>query len=124
LIKGFIDFLLNDKMEKIKIAVTFAIIIGLIGGGLYWISKNAEKSKAESIMYMNQGYKYGKGIIIQKHSYKGRSLEVKHQINGLEYECTRNWDNNPRNIGVGDSILFKYATHNPKVIITELENDY
>ena len=110
--------------DKLKLLLTFAIMFGLIVGGLYWISKNSEKSRAERIEFLSRGYKYSKGIIVQKHSYKGHTIEVKYRINNMEYECTRNWDNNPKNLSVGDSIVLKYATHNPIVIITELESGY
>lgn len=111
-------------MEKLKLVLTFVGIIGAIALGFYWLSKDAEKSKSDRIEAMSHGYSYSKGVISAKHSYKGRTIDVKYQIGGVEYDCTRNWDNNPRNLDVGDSILFKYATDNPKIIITELENSY
>jgi uncharacterized protein (UPF0333 family) len=111
-------------MDKLKLAFTFTIILGVIASGLYWISKNAEKSKSDTNEAMSHGYTYSKGIITVMHSYKGRTLEVKYQIDGVEYNCTRGWDNNPRNIGVGDSISFRFAIKNPNFIITELEDDY
>jgi hypothetical protein len=92
--------------------------------GFYWLSKSAEKSKSDRISIMSHGYKYSKGIIEEKHSYKGQTVTVRCQIDGVYYDCIRNWDTNPRNIGVGDSISFKYATNNHKVIITELEYRY
>lgn len=111
-------------MDKLKLALTFGLIIGGIALGLYWISKDAEKSKSDRINAMNQGYKYSKGIISEMHFYKGHSIEVEYQIDGVYYDCTRGWDNNPRNLGVGDSVSFKYATSNPKFIMTELEDGY
>jgi hypothetical protein len=111
-------------MEKLKLELTFLWIIGAIALGFYWLSKDAEKIKSYRIDAISHGYSYSKGIISAKHSYKGRTLGVKYQIGGVEYDCIRNWDNNPRNLGVGDSISFKYASDNPKIIITELENSY
>jgi len=111
-------------MEKLKLALTWVAIIGVITLGFYWISKDAEKSESEEIEAMSHGYSYSKGVISEKHSYKGRTIHVKYRIDGVEYECKRNWENNPRNLGVGDSVSFKYATDNPKIIITELEDGY
>jgi len=70
------------------------------------------------------GYRYSKGIISQKYSYKGKNVQVKYQINGVSYESTRGWDSNPKRIGIGDSITFRYAISNPNLIITELEDSY
>ena len=100
------------------------LILAVIGGGLYWISVDAEKSKEEQIRVMQKGYNYSKGIIVRMHYYKGHSVRIKYKIDGTEYITIRGWDNNPRNLSVGDSIEFKYATHDPNFIISELENDY
>ncbi len=111
-------------MDKLKLVFTFVIMIGVIGGFLYWISNKAEKDKIDRVLHVGKSYKYSKGIIVQKHSYKGHSIDVKYKIDNVDYEYIGGWDNNPRNIGVGDSISFKYSTDNPKLIITELENSY
>lgn len=111
-------------MDKLKLALTFGIIIGLIALGLYWVSKDAKKSEFDSINAISHGYKYSKGIISRKHSYKGKSIRVKYQIEGVCYETSLGWDSNPRNLGIGDSVSFRYATENPEYIITELEDDY
>jgi len=111
-------------MEKLKLAFTWLIILGVMALGFYWVSKNAEKRKYEETKAMSHGYGYSKGIISEKHSYKGHSIRVKYQIGGIEYVCIRGWDSNPLDLGVGDSISFRYATGNHKIIITEMENDY
>ncbi len=111
-------------MEKLKLALTFVGIILAIAFGLYWVSKDAEKSKSYRIEAMSHGYGYAKGIISEKHSYKGHSIHVKYLMNKIEYECIRGWDINPQNLGVGDSISFKYSISNSQIIVTELENDF
>jgi carbohydrate-selective porin OprB len=111
-------------MDKLKLALTFAIMICAIGGFLYWISNQAEKDKLDRVSHVGKSYSYSKGIIVQKHSYKGHSIRIKYKIDNVDYEYTGGWDSNPRNIGVGDSISFKYSTDNPKLIITELEDGY
>lgn len=111
-------------MDKLKLAFTWVIIIGVIASGLYWVSNEAEKNKTETNNAMHRGYDYAKGIITDIHFYKGHTIEVKYKISGVEYICTENWDENPRHLDVGDSISLKYAIENPELIITELENNY
>jgi len=111
-------------MERIKLTLTFAIMISLIGGVLYWISTKAEKDKSDRMSQVAKSYKYSKGIIVKISSYKGHSIKVKYRIRDMDYEYTGGWDYNPKNIGVGDSISFKYATTNPSLIITEVEDGF
>lgn len=111
-------------MEKLKLVLTFVIIIAATGGFLYWISNKAEKEKNDRVLHVEKKYKYSKGIIVQKHSYKGHSIDVKYRIDNVDYEYTGGWDNNPKNLDVDDSISFKYSIDNPELIITELEDIY
>ncbi|MOA25798.1 hypothetical protein D3C78_1465470 [compost metagenome] len=99
-------------------------MIGVIVGGLYWVLIDGKKKKIERVEIMSKGYEVSKGIIVSKHSYKGHSIRIKYCINDVEYETSTGWDKNPQNLGVGDSIFFKYATLNPNIIISELESDY
>ncbi|ASZ09867.1 hypothetical protein KTO58_26595 [Chitinophaga pendula] len=111
-------------MDKMKLLITFIVIVGVIGGGLYWIAANAGREKKIKIEQLNKGYGYGKGIIVDKKFYKGHSIEVRYQISGKEYTYSGGWDKNPRNLNVRDSIEFKYALDTPVQIITELNNEY
>jgi uncharacterized protein (UPF0333 family) len=111
-------------MDRLKLALTWVIILGVMFLGFYWLSKDAEKTEFEEIKAMSHGYGYSKGVILEKHSYKGRTIHIKYRIGGIEYECKRNWDNNSRNLDVGDSISFRYAFDNHKIIFTELEKNY
>lgn len=111
-------------MEKLKLALTFTLMIGVIGGLLYWVSNTAENNKNSRVSHVEGSYRYSKGVITRKHSYKGHSITIKYKIDDLEHEYTGGWDNNPQNLGIGDSILFKYSINNPELIITELEEGY
>ncbi|MVT40797.1 hypothetical protein GO495_09425 [Chitinophaga oryziterrae] len=111
-------------MNRIKLILTFIVIVGIIGGLLYLIAINANKAKSDKIEHINKNYGYAKGIIVKKKSYKGHSIEVKYQIGNKEYKYTGGWDNNPNNLGEGDSIKFRYAIDNPELILTELNNGY
>lgn len=111
-------------MEKLKVALTFLILIAIIGSFLYWIGKKADKEKNERIEEVEKEYDYSKGLILNIHSYKGHSVKVKYSINGVNYEYSGGWDNNPQKLNIGDSISFKYSVREPKLIITELEDGY
>lgn len=111
-------------MVKIKLAITLTVIFVTIIGGLYWIAGSASKEKADRILQVNKEYKYARGVIVKKTSYKGHSIDIKYQIENKDYKCTGGWDSNLHNLGEGDSITFRYAVDNPALIITGLEAEY
>jgi len=111
-------------MNTVKLILTFIIIVGIIVGGLYWISMNAKEEKSDKLEHINKNYEYAKGIILKKKSYKGHSIEVKYRIGNKEYNYVGGWDNNPNNLGKGDSISLRYAIDNPELILTELDKEY
>lgn len=111
-------------MNKIKLILTFVVIIGVMVFGLYWIATNAARTKADRIKRVNKEYGYGKGIILDLKSYKGHSIEIKYKVAGRDYTYSGGWDNNSRNLGEGDSIAIRYALDAPEFIITELDNEY
>ncbi|KRT16605.1 hypothetical protein ASU31_07240 [Pedobacter ginsenosidimutans] len=111
-------------MNKLKVVLVFIIIIAVIGSFLYWVASNANQQKIDRIEKVEEGYKYSKGIITDIHSYKGHSIEINYNIEGINYIYSGGWDYNPKKLNVNDSILFKYSTSDPKLIITELETKY
>jgi hypothetical protein len=111
-------------MNKVKLVLTLTLILGICLGALYWIAKNASKSRTDKMDHINKNYSYSKGIIVGKRSFKGHSIEVKYQIGSKEYNYTGGWDSNPNNLGEGDSISFRYALDAPELIVTELHNGY
>jgi hypothetical protein len=111
-------------MDKLKAVLVFVIIIIVIGSFLYWVASSVDKQKKDNIEKVEEGYKYSKGIITDIHSYKGHSIEIKYNIEGINYVYTGGWDYNPKKLNVNDSISFKYSINNPKLIITELETKY
>lgn len=40
-------------MNKIKMILTFVVIVGIIVGALYWIANNASKSKSDKLNLIN-----------------------------------------------------------------------
>lgn len=111
-------------MNKVTLGLTFVVIVGIIVSALYWIANNASKSKSDKLNLINASYGYSKGIIVQKQSYKGHSIEVKYQIGNKAYKYNGGWDSNPHNLREGDSISFRYALDAPELIVTELDNGY
>ncbi|MCW3467939.1 hypothetical protein [Chitinophaga nivalis] len=111
-------------MNKVKLVLTFVIIIGIVVIGLYCLDMYASKSKSDKLDQINKNYGYSKGIIMRKRSYKGRSIEVKYQIGSKEYNYHGGWDHDPYSLREGDSITFRYALDAPELIITALDNDY
>lgn len=116
---------MRDKtMEKLKMVLTFIILIVTIGSFLCWIGKNADREKNERTEKVEKEYDYSKGIIEDIHSYKGHHIKIKYSINSVNHEYSGGWDNNPKKLNVGDSISFKYSVREPKLVITELEAKY
>jgi len=95
---------------------------------IYGLSRtivSAENLKVEHRKILKESFLgNSKGVITSIHYYKGHSLEVKYKINHKTYEYSGGWDHNPKGLGVGDSIQFKYAIKKPDVIVTELDDDY
>lgn len=111
-------------MNTVKLILTFIIIIGVIVGGLYRISMNSNKEKSDKLKHIYKNYEYAKGIILEKRSYKGHSVEVKYRVGNKEYNYVGGWDNDPNNLGKGDSLRLRYDIDNPKLILTELDKEY
>lgn len=117
-------FRLLSRKEKLQVTLTMLTITACLVGGLYWVGMNAEREGAERKTALNKGSQYGKGIISSIHYYKGHTVSVKYKVDGKNYECQGGWDHNPKHLGKTDSISFRYATSDPSLIITELENEY
>jgi hypothetical protein len=111
-------------MEKLKIVLFFVVLTGIIVGGIYWVGTIGEKEKTARIETVNKKHQYVRGFVTKLSSYKGHNINVKYTVDNMEYESSTGWDINPNRINEGDSIWLKYATEDPRLIITELENDY
>lgn len=83
-------------MNNLKMILTFVIMIAIISSLLYWIGNEAGEQKQNRIEKVEEGYKYSKGIITNMHSYKGHSIKIKYKIDGVGYEYSGGWDNNPK----------------------------
>lgn len=111
-------------MEKFKLILFFVVLTGIIVLGIYWIGSNGEKEKAERINIINKNHQYTRGVVTKMFSYKGHSINVRYNVDSIEYESTTGWDFNPKGINEGDSVWVKYAIEDPRLIITELEKAY
>jgi hypothetical protein len=52
---------------------------------------------------------------------QAHSINVRHNVDSIEYENTTGWYFNTKGINDGDSVWLKYAVEDPRLIITELE---
>lgn len=101
------------------LSLTGAFLIFLCLFGIY-----SEKKKTTRIQAVNKESYSTKGIITWLRYSKGHSIRVKFLVKGKEFEYEGGWDKNPLNLGEGDSIHLRYATSNPTLAITELENEF
>lgn len=58
-------------MEKLKLALTFLIMIGVIGGLLYWISNKAEKDKTDRVLRVEKIISIQKELLYKSIPIKG-----------------------------------------------------
>ena len=110
-------------MNKLKVGLTFVIMMGVLISIVYLYVNSGEEEDKERITIVQRGYKYGKGVITKMFHYKGHSVYVSYKINGVVYEYVGGWDDS-KGLNTGDSISFKYAISDPSMIITEIENEY
>ena len=112
---------MSEKIILILFNIGCAVVII---GTLYWCSERTDKKIKERIETVNKNYEYSKGIITDFHSYKGHSINIKYLISNKQYEFSGGWDKNPKALGEGDSIRFRYSLEKPDLIISELEDEF
>ena len=109
--------------EKIKVGVTIILMLAISFSIVYLYVSGGEKENEERIATVLNDYKYSRGIINKKFSYKGHSVHIAYRINGVDYEAINGYDTS-KGLNEGDSILFMYSTIHPEMIISEMENDF
>lgn len=110
-------------MNKLKAGLTILIMMSVLSSIVYWYVNSGQEEDKERIEIVQRNYDYGKGVITKMFHYKGHSVHVSYKINGIVYEHVGGWDD-AKDLKTGDSISFKYAISNPRLIITEMENEY
>ncbi|TWR30000.1 hypothetical protein FPZ43_09130 [Mucilaginibacter pallidiroseus] len=113
-----------SKQEKKDALVTLLVITAIIISGLYWLGKTSDQENTVRLKAVNNGCVYTNGVITLIFYYKGKSIHIKYVVKGKEYEYIGGWSNNPRHLGKNDSVRIRYATSDPSLVITELEDGF
>ncbi|RZJ63639.1 MAG: hypothetical protein EOO45_20725 [Flavobacterium sp.] len=103
---------------KSKMIITLIIVVSF-GCFFYFMDSKRESD----LNRLNEESKYIKGIVIQKTVYKGRHIRVKYVIDNKQYIESAGYDENDV-IKLGDSISIRYSTGNPKLMITQFDENY
>ncbi|WP_291073622.1 hypothetical protein [Empedobacter sp. UBA5987] len=56
-------------------------------------------------------------------TYKGRSIDVRYIVNGKTFTESDGNDSKD-NVNEGDSIIVKYSTENPELMITQFNDEF
>lgn len=108
---------IKDKIITFLLILLVTIIV--ITGVVYLISANDEKK----IKIINNSFKFTKGIVTNKNTYKGHFIKVKYIVNGKSYIESDGIDERD-NINKGDSIMVKYSTEKPELMITQFNDNF
>lgn len=115
---------LKVMSETSKKMTTLLLLIITVVGALCYLVRYGSERNAQRIAAINKGSKHTKGVIKRIFHYKGQTVTVYYQVNNVNYEYVGVWDNNPKHLGVDDTIDCRYAVSDPNMVITELENGY
>ena len=80
-------------------------------------------SRKEDIEIINNSFDFTKGIVIKKTVYKSRSINVKYIVNGKSY-IESDGINTEDNVSEGDSVVVKYSTEKPELMITQFNDEF
>jgi hypothetical protein len=90
---------------------------------VYFIATSLRNEELENIKFIKTNYKTTRGIITEKHTYKGNSIHVKYKVNGKVYEEIDGFEERYK-FNEGDSIALKYSVSKPNLMITEYNDKY
>ncbi|WP_147243305.1 hypothetical protein [Chitinophaga flava] len=110
------------KIITCTLAVVGIILLGVLG--LMYDARISKEERESELAHINANFEYGTGIITDLKSYKGHSVHIQYKIGVNTYSQSTGWDTNPKQLKVGDSILFRYAVDSPQLIVSELQNAY
>ncbi|QTV04809.1 hypothetical protein [Faecalibacter bovis] len=108
---------IKDKIITFLLILLVTIIV--ITGVVYLISANDEKK----LKIINNSFKLTKGIVTNKNTYKGHFIKVKYIVNGRSYIESDGIDERD-NINKGDSVMVKYSTEKPELMITQFNDNF
>lgn len=114
-----------EQKSKFQVGLTLIVLVLIVIGGLWLVSNISDNARTSKINTINNNQSaYAKGVIVKMSSYKGRALVVQYKIGHTDYSHGGGWDHNPKHLGEGDSINFRYSVLTPQLIITEMEEGY
>lgn len=97
------------------LSVTSIVITGIV----YFISANDDKN----LKIINNSFKHTKGIVIKKNTYKGHFIKVRYIVSGKSY-IESDGITVKDNINEGDSVVVKYSTEKPELMITQFNDQF
>lgn len=97
------------------LSVTIVIITGIV----YFISANDKKN----LNTINNSFNYTKGIVTNKNTYKAHYIKVRYIVNGKSY-IESDGIKTEDNVNEGDSIVVKYSTEKPELMITQFNDQF
>ncbi|GGE92960.1 hypothetical protein SAMN05443634_1085 [Chishuiella changwenlii] len=106
----------KDTIIGVIFTLSLVLVISLIA---YYL----RVSRKEDIKLINNSFGYTKGIVIKKTVYKSRSINVKYIVNGKSY-IESDGINAEDNVSEGDSIIVKYSTEKPELMITQFNDEF
>lgn len=109
----------KEIKDKILSLLTI-LLLSLIVMGIYFYLRTSRK---ENIEIINNSFDFTKGIVIKKTVYKSRSINVKYIVNGKSY-IESDGINIDDNVSEGDSVVVKYSTEKPELMITQFNDQF
>ena len=79
--------------------------------------------RIEEIKFIKADYHTIRGIVTEKHTYKGNSIHVKYKVDGKFYEGIDGFEERYK-FDIGDSLFIKYSKTKPELMITEYNSEY
>jgi len=109
------------KSPKEKICV-FLVMVGLVSI-VYFIATSLRNERIEEIKFIKADFHTIRGIVTEKHTYKGNSIHVKYKVDGKFYEGIDGFEERYK-FDIGDSLYIKYSKTKPELMITEYNSEY
>ena len=99
-------------LTSLSIILIISIIVSYLGN-----------SREDNINFINKSFDYTKGVVVKKIVYKGRSINVQYIVNGKSYIESDGIDEGD-NINERDSVMVKYSTEKPELMITQFNDRF
>jgi hypothetical protein len=98
-------------------------VIGLMTFGIYLIATNLREQELEDIDFINQNYKFTKGVVIKKSVQKGNHIRVKYNVDNKEYIGIDGFTSYQK-VSKGDTVMVKYSVTKPELMISQFNEQF